>query len=94
MGLKITGLRTTLYQFEMARPLGDATLPEGSRLAAGLAAKGICAGKSKVGPVFDEDKLARLEVEALAPGIRAGTWGRRRGAGLYEVPAGEPAELD
>lgn len=41
-----------------------------------------------LGMVFDEDELARLEVETLTPGARAGSWGRRRGAGLYEVSAG------
>lgn len=35
--MKITGVRTRLYQFELARPLGDANLPRGSNRAAGLA---------------------------------------------------------
>ena len=41
-----------------------------------------------LGIAIDEDELARLAVEEQAPG--AGAWGRRRGAGLYEVPVDEP----
>lgn len=46
-----------------------------------------------LGLVFDEAKLARLEVERLS-GAGAGGWGRRRGAGLFEVRQGEPESLD
>lgn len=35
--MKITGVRTKHYFFEMSRPLGDANLPQGSRAASGLA---------------------------------------------------------
>ena len=35
--MKITGVRTRLYQFELARPLGDVNYPRGSKAAAGLA---------------------------------------------------------
>jgi L-alanine-DL-glutamate epimerase-like enolase superfamily enzyme len=45
------------------------------------------------GIIFDEEKLAALEVEQLTPGVKAGSWGRRRGAGLYEVSTSEPDEL-
>ncbi len=47
-----------------------------------------------LGIVFDEDKLKALEVERLSPGIKLAGWGRRRGAGLYEVPPSEPDELE
>lgn len=35
--MKITGVRTTLYQFEMTRPLGDANNPRGGKKASHLA---------------------------------------------------------
>jgi hypothetical protein len=48
-----------------------------------------------LGLVFDEERLARLEVERLTPGAGAGAWGRRRGAGLIERPFGdEPEDRD
>jgi L-alanine-DL-glutamate epimerase-like enolase superfamily enzyme len=46
-----------------------------------------------VGMIFDEEKLAALEVEQLTPGITLGSWGRRRGAGLYNVPPEEQDDL-
>ncbi|MCC6178539.1 MAG: mandelate racemase/muconate lactonizing enzyme family protein [Chloroflexi bacterium] len=46
-----------------------------------------------LGMVFDEEKLAALEVEAVSPGITLGSWGRRRGAGLFIVPPDEPDDL-
>jgi L-alanine-DL-glutamate epimerase-like enolase superfamily enzyme len=46
-----------------------------------------------LGMVFDEEKLAKLEVERLTPGITLGSWGRRRGAGLFVVPPDEPDDL-
>ena len=45
-----------------------------------------------LGMVFDEEALGRFEVDRLTPGLKAGGWGRRRGAGLYEVPVGEEPE--
>ena len=47
-----------------------------------------------LGLVFDEEKLARLQVDQVSAAPKAGGWGRRRGAGLYEVPVGEPEELE
>ena len=47
-----------------------------------------------LGLVFDEEKLDRLQVDQVSAGPKAGGWGRRRGAGLYEVAVGEPEELD
>lgn len=41
------------------------------------------------GIVFDEEKLKSMEVDQLTPRTTAGSWGRRRGAGLYEVPTRE-----
>jgi hypothetical protein len=46
-----------------------------------------------LGMVFDEEKLARLEVEQLTPGITLGSRGRRRGAGLFIVPPDERDDL-
>ena len=46
-----------------------------------------------VGMVFDEEKLAKLEVEQLTPGVTLGSWGRRRGAGLFNVPPDEGDDL-
>jgi L-alanine-DL-glutamate epimerase-like enolase superfamily enzyme len=45
-----------------------------------------------LGMVFDEEQLARLEVERLSGGPGLGGWGRRRGAGLVEVPVGSEPE--
>ncbi|MFN8526173.1 MAG: mandelate racemase/muconate lactonizing enzyme family protein [Chloroflexota bacterium] len=45
-----------------------------------------------LGMVFDEEKLARLAVADASGGVQAGGWGRRKGAGLYEIPPGDPAE--
>jgi L-alanine-DL-glutamate epimerase-like enolase superfamily enzyme len=46
-----------------------------------------------LGMVFDEERLARLEVETLSGGPGLGGWGRRRGAGLVEIPfGGEPED--
>lgn len=44
------------------------------------------------GLVFDEEKLAALEVESVTPGRMPG-WGRRRGAGLFIVGPDEPDDL-
>jgi L-alanine-DL-glutamate epimerase-like enolase superfamily enzyme len=46
-----------------------------------------------LGMVYDEEQLARLEVETLTPGITLGSWGRRRGAGLFVVPPDEADDL-
>ncbi len=46
-----------------------------------------------LGWVFDEEKLAALEVEALTPGVSLGSWGRRRGGGLFIVPPDEQDDL-
>jgi len=46
-----------------------------------------------LGWVFDEEKLAALEVEALTPGLTLGSWGRRRGGGLFIVPPDEQDDL-
>jgi L-alanine-DL-glutamate epimerase-like enolase superfamily enzyme len=44
-----------------------------------------------LGLTFDGEKLERLSVETPAP--ETWLWGRRRGAGLYEVTPEEPEEL-
>jgi L-alanine-DL-glutamate epimerase-like enolase superfamily enzyme len=38
------------------------------------------------GITVDEGKLAEIEVEQFSPGTKAGSWARRQGAGMYEVP--------
>lgn len=63
--MKITEVRTKVYQFELTRPLGDANFPEGRKLWAALAVfidtdEGLC-GVSIAGP------SARQSVESLAP---------------------------
>lgn len=47
-----------------------------------------------LGIAFDEEKLASLAVEQPTPAAGLIFWGRRRGAGLYEVRPDEPEELD
>jgi hypothetical protein len=42
------------------------------------------------GVEFDEEMLARCTVEAPSPASQASPWGRRRGAGLFEVGPSEP----
>jgi L-alanine-DL-glutamate epimerase-like enolase superfamily enzyme len=46
-----------------------------------------------LGWVFDEERLARLEVETLSPGVKLAGWGRRRGGGLFIVPPDEQDDL-
>ena len=46
-----------------------------------------------LGWVFDEEKLKALEVETLTPGVTLGSWGRRRGGGLFVVPPEEQDDL-
>lgn len=46
-----------------------------------------------IGMVFDEEKLKALEVETLTPGVTLGSWGRRRGGGLFIVPPEEQDDL-
>jgi L-alanine-DL-glutamate epimerase-like enolase superfamily enzyme len=43
-----------------------------------------------LGIEYDQDKLESLSVDQLSPDTGIGLWGRRRGAGLYEVGSGEP----
>jgi L-alanine-DL-glutamate epimerase-like enolase superfamily enzyme len=47
-----------------------------------------------LGIVFDEEKLNKLSVKTPSPGSHSSPWGRRRGAGLYEVSRSEPNELN
>ncbi len=46
-----------------------------------------------LGITFDEEKLERFAVERPSREGMATPWGRRRGAGLYEVGPNEPEEL-
>jgi L-alanine-DL-glutamate epimerase-like enolase superfamily enzyme len=46
-----------------------------------------------LGIVFDEEKLDALAVARPSPDAGPSPWGRRRGAGLYEVLPGEPEDL-
>jgi L-alanine-DL-glutamate epimerase-like enolase superfamily enzyme len=43
-----------------------------------------------LGLSFDEARLAEAGANVPTAGTRAGSWGRRRGAGLFEVPPNEP----
>jgi L-alanine-DL-glutamate epimerase-like enolase superfamily enzyme len=45
-----------------------------------------------LGITFDDAKLAAAIVDRPSPEAGPSPWGRRRGAGLYEVPVGEPEE--
>ena len=47
-----------------------------------------------LGITFDEAKLASLAVERPSPDAGASPWGRRRGAGLFEVGPDEPEDMD
>lgn len=47
-----------------------------------------------LGITFDEEKLERFAVDKSAPEATPSPAGRRRGAGLYQVPPNEPEELD
>ncbi len=47
-----------------------------------------------LGIIFDEEKLKKLSVRIPSPEGRPSPWGRRRGAGLYEVAPSEPNSLD
>ncbi|TVR74206.1 MAG: mandelate racemase/muconate lactonizing enzyme family protein [Sphaerobacteraceae bacterium] len=38
------------------------------------------------GITVDESRLAAIEVERFSPGIKAGSWPRRAGGGMYEIP--------
>jgi L-alanine-DL-glutamate epimerase-like enolase superfamily enzyme len=46
-----------------------------------------------LGIVFDEEKLDALAVARPSPDAGPSPWGRRRGAGLYEVLPGEPEDV-
>ena len=46
-----------------------------------------------LGIAFDEAKLAAATVDRPSPDAGSMPWGRRRGAGLYEVAPGEPEEI-
>ncbi len=70
--MKITGIRTKQFEFQMSRRLGDSP-------GHGLS--------------FDEQALERFAAEQLSPESKPSPWGRRRGAGLYIVPADQPHEL-
>jgi L-alanine-DL-glutamate epimerase-like enolase superfamily enzyme len=47
-----------------------------------------------LGIAFDEAKLASLAVERPSPDAGPSPWGRRRGAGLFEVGPDEPEDMD
>lgn len=46
-----------------------------------------------LGLAFDETKLEKLVVDRPSPEAGPSPWGRRRGAGLYEVPPDEPEQM-
>lgn len=53
----------------------------------------VLGDKPGLGIAFDEAKLAACAIEKPARDAQASPWGRRRGAGLYEVAPGEPLEV-
>ena len=46
-----------------------------------------------LGIEFDEARLAQLTVDGPSKAAKAGSWARRRGAGLIEVGPDEPEEV-
>lgn len=46
-----------------------------------------------LGISFDEDRLQAHAIESPSRDAGPSPWGRRRGAGLYEVPPGSPEEM-
>lgn len=53
----------------------------------------VLGDKPGLGIEFDEEKLAAALVDRPSPEAGSSLWGRRRGAGLYEVAPGEPEEV-
>ncbi len=78
------------YMMEVAELGREVALTFDCRIEDGWIVLGDTPGH---GMVFDEARLAALEVTAPSPRGGAIGWGRRRGAGLYEVPPGEPQEI-
>jgi len=50
----------------------------------------VLGDKPGLGLEFDEELLERLQVDRPSPGSQASPWGRRRGAGLFEVGPDQP----
>ncbi len=50
----------------------------------------VLGDKPGLGIEFDEEKLAQSSADVPTSGSRASLWGRRRGAGLFEVGPDEP----
>jgi L-alanine-DL-glutamate epimerase-like enolase superfamily enzyme len=65
----------------------DAIMQVDNRIEDGWIVLGDSPG---LGVVFDEASLEEFAVEEPSPGAGPSPWGRRRGAGLYEVAPGEP----
>jgi L-alanine-DL-glutamate epimerase-like enolase superfamily enzyme len=78
------------FMMEVVRAGREVCFTVDTRLEDGYIVLGETPG---LGMAFDEEKLAALEVQALTPGVTLGSWGRRRGAGLYNVPPGEQDDL-
>lgn len=75
---------------EVVRAGREACFTVDTRIEGGYIVIGTTPG---LGLEFDEERLARLEVESLSPGVKLAGWGRRRGAGLFVVPPDEPDDL-
>ena len=69
----------------------DAVMQVDNRIEDGWIVLGDSPG---LGITFDQAKLDEFAVDAPSPGSGPSPWGRRRGAGLYEVPPGEPETVD
>jgi len=70
---------------------GDATIKVDNRIEDGWIVLGDSPG---LGIIFDEAKLEEFTVDKPSPEAGPSPWGRRRGAGLYEVPPREPDKID
>ena len=68
----------------------DAIMRVDNRIEDGWIVLGDAPG---LGLSFIEEKLAAHAVERPSRDAKASPWGRRRGAGLYEVPPGQPDEV-
>ena len=68
----------------------EAVLRVDNRIEDGYIVLGDAPG---LGVEFDEDRLRDSGVDSLSRSSTPATWGRRRGAGLYEVSTEEPDEL-
>ena len=77
--MKITGVRTKLYEFELTRPLGDANVPNLDRSQAKRLCMGVfidtdedITGVMAFGPTIPIDLAARSHIHSLVDGLLIG----------------------